>query len=50
MMAIGLLASCVNHNINLAKFQRDLYQNLEECQPSLLLEIQLGLDGNILQT
>jgi hypothetical protein len=48
--AIGLPANCVNHNINLAKFQRDLYQNLEEYQPSLLLEIQLWLVGIILQT
>jgi hypothetical protein len=50
MMEIGLSANCVNHNINLAEFERDLCQNLEEHQPSLLLEIQLWLDGTILQT
>jgi hypothetical protein len=50
MIKIGLPANCVNHDINLAEFQRDLYQNLEEYQPSLLLEIQLWLDGIILQT
>jgi hypothetical protein len=48
MVAIGLLDNCVNHNIKLAEFQRDLCQNLEEHQPSLLLEIQLWLDEIIL--
>jgi hypothetical protein len=40
-MAIGLPDNCVNHNINLPNLQRDLCQNLEEHQLSLLLEIQL---------
>jgi hypothetical protein len=49
-MEKGHPASRVNQNINNAEFQRDLCQNLEEYQPSLLLEIQLWLDGIILQT
>jgi hypothetical protein len=50
MMEIGPPGNCVNHNINFPNLQRDLCQNLEEHQPSLLLEIQLWLDGIILQT
>jgi hypothetical protein len=44
MIEIGLPANCVNHNIKLAEYQRDLCQTLEEYQPSLLLKIQLWLE------
>ena len=50
IMAIGLSAYCVEHHINLAGLQRDLCQNLDEHQPSFLLEIQIWSGVMILQT